>query len=413
MLVPAIPSLAGLSILSSPAEAGPIQTLLGLPDWVDLSVDYTAEPMGGFLGGEEPSAATWFQQTVIGLALGTGLAKETSSWKEIDHWQVNLELTNAAGNPDLAERLGSEFNPQTVVNPVGNWITQANIVRNRGEGWWSAQAGLISIDSQFLAAPAYNSYISATLNNTLNLAITGVPINPFVAPGITVAGHSDSFGDLHYGYYYLNPETSIAASLGVDPEQPEVRGGVQALQWSINPLRQRKDLIEPIELKGSGETVARQLPPPLVQLGGFFASTELISDDASSIGDGINRVVYGSITWPLTLPIGLDNRIWLAGNLGLDPANNPYPAYAAGGWLSQGVLAHRPLDVLALGITRTSFSPTLNPGLTYEGVVELNYSIWISNSIQVQPVMQWILNPSGSSSVPGIWAGGVQVNLSL
>ncbi|MFM1901916.1 MAG: Carbohydrate-selective porin OprB related protein, partial [Cyanobacteriota bacterium] len=37
----------------------------------------------------------------------------------------------------------------------------------------------------------------------------------------------------------------------------------------------------------------------------------------------------------------------------------------------------------------------------------------ISEVVQVQPLMQWLINPSGSGTVPGSWIGGVQVNLNL
>lgn len=407
--------VASLGWITSPAsvEAGPVDTLFGLPEWVDLSINLNVEPMGGSPNSNHSIAATWFQQTLVNVSLGSGLAKDPKAWTEQDHWQLNLQLTHAAGDPHLAAQLGAAFAPQTDVIPVGTWITDANVVRNRGASWWSAQAGLMSTNTEFLTAPVYDNYISSTLNNTLNLGIIGLPLNPYVAPGITVAGHTERFGELSYGFYWLNPETLIASSLGVDPQQPDVSGELQILQWSINPLRERNDLLEPIALQHSQELIARQLPPPLVQLGGFFASTHLLSTTAASLGDGKNRVVYGSVTWPLQLPIGLDNRIWLAGNLGLDPANNAVPTFAAGGWLSQGVVSQRPLDVLALGLTRSSFSPELIPHATYEAVIELNYSFWISEAIQIQPVLQWILNPSGSGHAPPIWAGGLQVNLNL
>ena len=99
--------------------------------------------------------------------------------------------------------------------------------------------------------------------------------------------------------------------------------------------------------------------------------------------------------------------------MSLDPANNPYPTFIAGGSRSQGIIPGRPLDVLALGLGRTSFSPTINPGLSHEGTIELNYSFYVSEFLQIQPVMQWIINPGGEGKIPGIWAGGVQINLSL
>ena len=84
-------------VLGAPVEAGPIQTLLGLPDWVDFSIQFTSEPMGGIQGGLNPSASSWFQNTVVGLSVGSGLNKPEKNWKELDHWQVNLELTHQAG----------------------------------------------------------------------------------------------------------------------------------------------------------------------------------------------------------------------------------------------------------------------------------------------------------------------------
>ena len=402
-----------LGVLGAPVEAGLLQPLLRLPDWVDFSIQFTSEPMGGIQGGLNPSASSWFQNTVVGLSLGSGLNKPEKNWKELDHWQVNLELTHQAGNPNLNTELGSAFPLQTLVNPVGTWITAASVERNRGESWWSASAGLLSMDPDFLVTPAMNSYINSTLNNTLNLLVVGLPINPFVTPGVKVAAHSETMGSLAYGYFHLDPETSIAASLGVNPEQPQVQGGVQALQWSINPLRSRQDLLEPIRLNNSHVTVERMLPSPEAQLGSYLASTKLPSAQTPGMGSGLNRGIYGSLTWPLDVPLGMDNRIWAAGSLSLDPDNNPFPTFLGGGWLSQGVLPNRPLDVLALGVSRTSFSPTLSPGATYEGVIELNYSIHVSETVQLQPVMQWIINPGGEGQVPGIWAGGIQLNLNL
>ena len=99
--------------------------------------------------------------------------------------------------------------------------------------------------------------------------------------------------------------------------------------------------------------------------------------------------------------------------MSLDPANNPYPTFIAGGSRSQGIIPGRPLDVLALELGRTSFSPTINPWLSHERTIELNDSFDASEIVQIQTVMQWINNPGGEVKVPGIWAGDVQINLSL
>ena len=78
--------------------------------------------------------------------------------------------------------------------------------------------------------------------------------------------------------------------------------------------------------------------------------------------------------------------------MSLDPAKT---TFIAGGSRSQGIIAGRPLDVLALELGRTSFSPTINPWLSHEGTIELNDSFDASKIVQIQPVMQWINNPGG------------------
>ncbi|QNI74187.1 carbohydrate porin [Synechococcus sp. NOUM97013] len=412
-------ALASSAVFAPPARTGPIQSLLGLPEWADLSVTVTAQPMVGVVGGDQPGASNWYQAVSLGLSLSSGFGKDQDNWSELDHWQLNVEVTSDAGNPNLNTDLGSAFTLQTLVNPVGTWLTEASVVRNRGRGWWEAELGLMSLEPVmtgepgFVAAPVMSSYFSSVFNNTMNLLVVGMPIDPFVAPGLKVKAHSESLGSLGYGYFYLNPQTTIASSLGANPGIPEVQGAMQALQWTRNPLPSRTDLSRPISLRDTQASVPRQLPLPELQLGGYLTSTRLLSDDADALGEGRNRGIYGSITWPLDLPVGLDSRLWAAGTVSLDPENNPYPTYVGGGWLTQGVVPSRPRDVVALGLQRTSFSSTLSPGKSYEATIELNYSIYVSDMLQIQPVMQWIINPGGLGNTPGIWAGGIQLNLNL
>jgi porin len=146
--------------------------------------------------------------------------------------------------------------------------------------------------------------------------------------------------------------------------------------------------------------VERQLPGGLLQL-------------AAYAGTGPNRGVYGSATVPVTLPWGLDHRLWAAAAAGLDTAANPAPSYLGGGLVSQGVLPGRPFDLLILGVARTGFSPITSPGLSHEGVVELGYQVRFNQSFNLQPSLQWILNPGGAGRVPGVFAAGLQLGFSF
>ena len=141
----------------------------------------------------------------------------------------------------------------------------------------------------------------------------------------------------------------------------------------------------------------------LVLLGvGYLASGRL--------GDS-NGALYGTVTLAAPQPLGLDNRFWLGVNTAVSGDTNLVPLFLAGGWLGQGLVPGRPLDVLALGCGRSSFNSQLNPGLTAEAVLELNYSFNLTANLSLQPVLQWVLNPGGSGQVDDILAAGLQLQL--
>ena len=102
-------------------------------DWIDLNLDFTAQPVVGVAGGQDLSSSSWLQQVAAGLPLGTGLNKSRSNWTGLDHWQIQLELSQFAGNLNLSEQLGTEYPLQSLVNPLGTWITNASLERIEGE----------------------------------------------------------------------------------------------------------------------------------------------------------------------------------------------------------------------------------------------------------------------------------------
>lgn len=400
------------AILSSwlffiPAQANDAEISRPQSRWIDFNLDFTAQPVVGVGGGLEPSSSSWMQQVSAGVTLGTGLYKSRSSWTGLDHWQIQLKLNQFAGNPNLNEQLGTTYPLQSLVTPTGMWITQASLERIEGNKKidWSMNAGVIAIGNDLMDIPALDYYTNYTLNIPFNLSVTGYPIMPLTAPGGQIGVHHKQLGSLDYAYYSLNKTHQIAASLGVTPLTQKLKGSLQIFQWSINPLANSNQT--------KTDEQALNMPDPLIQLGGYLSSTNLDVNSNKKLGEGTNRGIYATVTWPLPLPVGKDNRIWISSSLSLDPDNNPLTSYTAAGLLSQGVIPGRPQDVLALGLNRSGFSQSIAPNKSYEGVVELNYKIQISERLQIQPLMQWIINPSGEGSRPTIWATGAQLNLSI
>lgn len=384
----------------APQPLGPsLQQSLQLPDWIELGLDLSAEPL---LGKDEADAlkGAWMQQLVLTTRLSSGLGRDRRQWREIDHWAFDLQLTGFSGDPNLARMLGAAFPLQTDAHPTGLWLTAAALERRAAAGELSIKAGVIPLNPGFVQAPVLNSYVHSVLNNTLNLETVGLPINPYAAPGVMVQARLGQGSELRFGQFWLEPVQRIAGLFGVNPGQPTISGSLQIVQWSLHDLPGAAASRQP--LRHRQQLISRQLPDPLLQIGGY-----------STAGPASNRVVYGLLTLVAPVPVGLDHRLWFGFNRGLDPANNPSPQFLSGGWLAQGLLPGRPLDVLAIAYGRTSFSQLLTPELHPESVIELNYTIPLSSQLSVQPVVQWILQPDGRASRAPLLAGGVQLSLSF
>ncbi len=384
----------------APAQLWPsLNAVLHVPDWMSLQLALTAEPLAGN-STPNGSSFAWMQQLALTSEFSRGLNRDKSQWQEFDHWKAAVQLTSFSGNPNLNLSLGTAFPLQTTAHPLGLWLTEATLQRASAGDAIFVKAGLMSLNPGFIETDVLNSYINSTLNNTLNLEINGFPINPFIAPAVALHVRTGSGSELRLGQFWLDSVNGLASLFGVNPQQNPSSGSLQMLQWTLRDLPGTTALHQPIHF--NQRLIARQLPPPCLQIGGFNVS-----------GPSANVGLYGSLTLAVPIPAGLDHRAWIGFNKGFTIQNNPDPGYLAGGWLAQGLIPGRPLDVLAIGFGSTTFSKILNPGLSPESVIEVNYAIPISSQLTVQPVIQWILQPGGNSARPAAIGGGVQITASF
>ncbi len=410
---PALAEPAAPPLLQLPAGWGSLQQTLQLPAWIDLDLEVLAEPMANPVGGTR-TAATWIQQSTLALTLSNDGGRPPEQWREQDRWTLQLAVAAYNGSPDLAESIGAAIPLQQVTNPVGLWLTRASVKRRAENSRWGLEAGVLTMNPDLFTAPIASFYVHDALNGAPVLfPIPSFPLFPVAAPGARLVLKPTPATTLQLASFDLAAADTFAGLLGAETGLPPGRGWTHQAQWSYAPPWLNRHLDEPLpacrEPRGIGRRrsgcrepvrVERQLPGGLLQL-------------AAYTGTGPNRGVYGSATLPLSLPWGLDHRLWATAAHGFDDAANPTPSYLGGGLVSQGVLPWRPFDLLILGVARTGFSPVTSPGRSYEGVVELGYQLRISQSLNLQPSLQWILNPGGGGGVPAILAAGLQLDMSF
>jgi porin len=378
--------------------------------WWSQVLKLQAQPLANPSGGLEQSAS-WMQQLILDLELGPGLKKPPAEWLESDHWRGHLELTLVSGQPNWFQRIGAAVPLQATASAIGLWLSEASVERRPGTGSLGLKVGLFSLDPDWVTAPVLNAYVHSALDNALNLNVEGVPLNPAVAPGVQVnwtPGAKGQWGTWQLGGFWLDPVNELAGLFGVNPGLPPSRGSAQLLQWRYGRLPGWQEAQTP--LAHPNGPVPRQLPPPLLQLGGLMVG-------GSGQEGGRTGALTGTVTLAPPLPVGLDNRLWLGVNAGQERSDNAVPLFLAGGWLNQGLLPGRSRDVLAIAYGRSRLNPQLwsaenRQNSPYEAVLEVNYSWQVNQRLSLQPVLQLILHPDGRNTEP-ILATGLGLNLSF
>ena len=398
----------------SPSDPWPsVQDLLQLPDWMQLELSVTAEPLFNPSGGKR-SAGSWIQQGTLNLNVSSGLNKASDTWHELDHWQLSVTVNHDAGDAYYNTAIGALFPLQQVAYPAGFYLSEIAIERQRGEGWLNMKAGILPINPDFVEVPVLGNYVHSAFNNTLNITVAGLPINPYTAFGGVVTAHASPELSLRYGLFDLSSTDPLSRWLGLSDSGIGLNSGVaQFLQVDLKPsamsaqplpaCRTEWGIVRWSQRRGvcpAPVSVENQLPDGLLSLGGFLTSKN---------GNGI----YGSLTLPTGLPLGLTDRLWLGASYAPDASQVVAPTFVGGGLVVQGPLPGRPLDVALLGIGRGGLSNQLSSS-AYEGMLELGYRIQINQSLNLQPTLQWIFNPSGAlQPVPGILAAGMQIQLNF
>ncbi len=394
------PALQASEQPAIPEERKPLclQESLRLPNWLKLELSYSAEPMANPLGGLAQSSA-WIQEGSINLSASSGHQRPKQRWTEADHWRVNLNLNHVSGDSSYATRIGAFLNPQTLSYPTSFYPTELSLERKAGTGWLQVKAGVIPLESDFdgalMTAPIFNSYVHSALNDTYNILLNDLPINPYSTLGAVVDLNARPDLTLRYGWYDLNSTTWMSTRLGASSAStPSGLGSAHVLQLDYSPAG----------LSGKAPA-GSSLPPGLLSVGGFRTS--------SNGGEGL----YGSASWRSGLNLGIDHRIWLGGSYSPSVSLDPAPSFVGGGLVVQGLFPKRPFDVLVLGGGHAGLSSQASPSFPtkpYEGLIELGYRLQVNPNLNLQPTLQWIFNPSGTNTpTPGILTTGVQISLNL
>ena len=388
-------------------------------DQIDISADiyYRSQPIFNPVGGFENSGSI-LQGLWLQFKLGKGINKNKALWRELDHWSIATRLAIVRGDGNYYQQIGAAYPLQTMTSS-GQWLTEATITREPGEGNLLFKAGIFTLNPEFMDSNIFNNYVHSAINDTFNDEVLGVPIAPLAATGVMLGygnAISSKYGILKLGAFGIMPTNQFGVSYSAKNPIPYLSGGLAIIQWE-KQFNSKKILSKSTSINSSDNGEA--LPMPGIMIGGYWSKSYTNGSGSScqaiNVPVGENRTLYGSIILPLEsiIPSSVNSRIWLAGRIGLDTENNPAPSYAGIGLLKQGLIPGRPGDVTGIAAVTTGFSQNITPGTTQESVIEFNHRIRISSKINIKPFVQLIINPGGTGDLSPILAPGVEFSASI
>ncbi len=325
-------------------------------------------------------------------------------------------------------------------------------------GKFSIRAGLLAVDSEFANAAAATTFLNSNFGALPTFALnTPAPIYAYAAPGVRLRWEPNSAFYVQGAVYDGNPDPDY---LG-DPS-PGSRSGTTynraGIRFNLNSKEGAFSIYEAGYLLNQGEGATGL--PGAYRIGGFYHS-DTFSDkrrDAAgrSLADPLsNRIPrarrgdYGfyfvaeQSVWQAPLHAGEpgisrtspvvnsnappsgpsrpDIRLFL--RLGAAPADrNITSFYVDTGVNFRGLFPSRPKDILGLAASYTKLSDRLRAfgrdtnAFTgsrtalpdYEAVLELSYQANATPWFQVQPDLQYIIHPGGSSALRNALVLGVR-----
>ena len=290
----------------------------------------------------------------------------------------------------------------------------------------NVRGGRIVAGDEFLSSPLYGNFVQGAFNVNPMGILFNVPMTvyPTATWGLRARVRPISQLSLMAGVYNGDPTLGDNDKHGVDWT---MRGPVFAIGEMGVHLNQ--------------EPYATGLPGNY-KIGGYYL--------AGKVSDLHRDIQGGSIALsglPPQMHSGnggfyllLDQMIYRAGGAGSPRGLTPFvsllvapgssvntmPFFANGGLVYRGLFASRPYDTAAFGVAYGAFSSQLarsqrdarsagsGAGIQkYEVALELTYIVQATRWLQVQPDLQYIVNPGGTGKIPNALVLGFQLALAL
>lgn len=372
--------------------------------------DFMANPVGG-----QSQSAAWAQLLIVGATIDL---HKTVGWPP--GGSVTASLIDVAGS-NISNEIGNAFAvPQAyMMNTFA--LYDLYYQQQLFDGKLTLTAGRMMAGQFFATLPAMTMVVSAAVN--------GNPVSLFanaMYPSITsatwgtyakVKPTADTYIDA--GVFQASPRNGLTSYHGADFSIRPDDGILMIAEVGWTPSFKAGE-----SAPADGKTKAAPLELPGIYTFGAYLTNYPFSEFD---GSGIQRNAYGfywlaqQMVWrSRNNPL---HNVSLWGGVTYSPQQQiaPIPIMGLGGVILQGFVPTRDSDSILFSVYAGGFSPSYAAAQdaqgqgrpTAETVIELSYIIQLTPHIQIQPDVQYILQPGGAGPNPDAVVLGGQFSISF
>lgn len=373
----------------------------GLRDKRDKLVDsgitatavYVTDILGNPVGGIDQAIA-------YAGELAVDIAFDLEKLGNLKGLEFEVSASWASGRDLSAEDIGNIFTVSQIFNGDSVRLAGLSLEQSLFAGDLSIRAGRIGTGDEFLTSPFYGHFVSASINGNPQSVSINVPSFtsfPVMTWGIRTRAEPVERFYVMGGVYNSDSSLGDNSAHGVD------------FSFSGEVLA-----IGEVGYMHNQENGATGLPGNY-KIGGYYDSEDF-TDLSNPLREHAGN--YG-------LYLLVDQMVYREGgpesHQGLTPFaaftfapsdRNTLPFYFFTGLVYQGLFPGRDNDITAFGLTYGKFSDDLS-GQDFEMVLEWTYEIAITPWLNVQPDIQYIIKPSGTSTIPDALVLGAEIAINF
>jgi porin len=318
----------------------------------------------------------------------------SAAWTGDNGWEGFAYVLADAGGGFSETYSGDAQVVSNIDAPAGTRLFEAWVRKTGGDGRWSLSGGLINLNGMFDVQEAGTLFLGASHGIGPDYSQSGPSIFPFSALGVVGEWQASDTLRLRAGLFdgVVGDPKHQTSFIGVKLDEDE------GAHWVVE--------------------AEQGFDGGYLKLGAWTYTAPAERLDGTGLSRG-NSGYYAQVKYDLYRP-DPDSDRGVAGWVRVGAANKdvqPIEAYAGGGLVWTAPFKGRDADAVGTAVAHARFgrpyAQSLGADLKPETIYEMSYRYALSDSLSVQPDIQYISHPSGDAGTQDALVVGLRLRLGL